>query len=136
MTKSEFEKLAGYEVSNNDYCKIIEPMYMSVDLSKEEFVKVIDKKRFAIKTKQQIAAKMKSLAKHLRDTCDYYTDYNAINELNKHAEEYKEKVYASGFIINSKYTLEHLGDCRGCSYPASIEFYNSCYHEIDRIELV
>lgn len=84
MTKSEFEKLAGYDVSNNDY----------------------------------------------------YTDYNAINELNKQAEEYKEKVYASGFIINSKYTLEHLGDCRGCSYPASIEFYNSCYHEIDRIKLV
>lgn len=136
MTKSEFEKLAGYEVSNSDYNDIIEPMYMATNLSKEEFVKVIDKKRFAIKTKQQIAAKMKSLAKHLMDTCDYYTDYNAINELNKNAEEYKEKVYASGFIINSKYTLEYLGDCRGCSYPASIEFYNSCYHEIDRIKLV
>lgn len=136
MTKQEFENLAGYEVSNDDYNKIIEPMYMSVDLSKEEFAKVIDKKRFAIKTKQQIAAKMKSTAKHLRDTCDYYTDYNAINELNKLAEEYKEKVYASGFIINSRYTLENLGECRGCSYPASIEFYNSFYHEIDRIELV
>lgn len=50
MTKSEFEKLAGYEVSNSDYVEVIEPMYMATNLSKEEFIEVIDKKRFALKT--------------------------------------------------------------------------------------
>ena len=49
MMKHEFEAIAGYEVSEEDYRKIIEPMYMATDLSKEEFVKVINKKRFAIK---------------------------------------------------------------------------------------
>ena len=136
MMKAEFEKLAGYEVSNDDYNKIIEPMYMATDLSKEEFVKVIDKKRFALKTKEQIAREMKILARHLRDTCEHYTDYEAIDKLNALAEEHKERLFAYGFLINSKYTLEHLGECRGCSYPAEIEFYNSEYHTIDKIKLV
>lgn len=52
MMKHEFEALAGYEVSTADYDKIIEPMYMATTLSKEEFVKVIDKKRFAIVKKE------------------------------------------------------------------------------------
>lgn len=52
MMKHEFEALAGYEVSTADYDKIIEPMYLATTLSKEEFVKVIDKKRFAIVKKE------------------------------------------------------------------------------------
>lgn len=53
MMKYEFEELAGYEVSSDDYNNIIEPMYMAVDVDKREFVKMIDKKRFALKTKAQ-----------------------------------------------------------------------------------
>lgn len=34
MRKKEFEDLVGYEVSNEDYTKIIEPMYMATGLSK------------------------------------------------------------------------------------------------------
>ena len=136
MMKVEFENLAGYEVSNDDYNNIIEPMYMATNLSKEEFVKVIDKKRFALKTKKQYIAEMKKIAKHLIDTCEHYTDYKAINKLNALAEEYKEILFAYGFLINSKYTLEHLGECRGCSYPAEIEYYNSQYHTIETIELL
>lgn len=136
MMKSEFENLAGYEVSNSDYNDIIEPMYMAVDLSKEEFVGVIDKKRFALKTKKQYVTEMKKVAKHLKDTCEHYTDYEAIHKLNAIAEEYKERLFAQGFLINSKYTLEHLGECRGCSYPASIEFYNLAYRTIVTIDLV
>lgn len=136
MMKSEFEKLAGYEVSNDNYNNIIEPMYMSVNLSKEEFIEVINKECFALKTKKQYIAEMKKIAKHLKDTCDHYTDYEAINKLNAIAEEYKERLFAQGFLINSKYTMEHLGECRGCSYPASIDFYNSAYHTIDSIDLI
>lgn len=53
MMKYEFEELAGYEVSTEDYENIIEPMYIATNLTKAEFVKVIDKKRFAIVKKEE-----------------------------------------------------------------------------------
>ena len=133
MMKLEFEKLAGYEVSDDDYNKIIEPMYMATDLTKEEFVKVIDKKRFSLKTKEQLLIKMKRLSEQIKASCEYYTDYEAIEKLNTLAEEYKERILAYGYIINSKYTL---GECRGCSYPAEIDYYDIEYKTIVRIQLV
>lgn len=136
MMKLEFEKLAGYEVSDDDYNKIIEPMYMATYLTKEEFVNVIDKNRFALKTKEQLVRKMKRLAEQIKANCEYYTDYEAIEKLNALAEEYKERVLAYGYVINSKYTLEYLGECRGCSYPAEIDFYDINYYTIVRIQLV
>ena len=50
MTKHEFEQIAGYEVSDNDYYNIIEPMYLAVpeNITKTEFVKMLNKKRFAL----------------------------------------------------------------------------------------
>lgn len=54
MTKQEFEKLAAYEVSADDYYNVIEPMYMATDLDKREFVKVIDRKKFAIKKTEKL----------------------------------------------------------------------------------
>ena len=133
MLKLEFERLAGYEVSDDDYNKIIEPMYMATDLTKEEFVKVIDKKRFSLKPKEQLLIKMRKIASRIKANCEYYTDYEAIEELNALAEEYKERVLAFGYIINTKYTL---GECRGCSYPAEIDYYDNEYHTIVRIQLV
>lgn len=49
MTKFEFEKIAGYEVSNEDYNNIIEPMYYATDLNKQDFVKTLNRKAFEIK---------------------------------------------------------------------------------------
>lgn len=49
MMKQEFEALAGYKVSTEDYNNIIEPMYMATDLSKQEFVKTINRKAFEVK---------------------------------------------------------------------------------------
>lgn len=49
MTKQEFETLAGYEVSAENYNKVIEPMYMATDMSKAEFVKTINRKAFEVK---------------------------------------------------------------------------------------
>jgi len=43
MLREEFEKLAGYKVSAEDYHRIIEPMYMATDLDKKAFVKSINK---------------------------------------------------------------------------------------------
>lgn len=136
MMKHEFEAIAGYEVSEEDYRKIIEPMYMATDLSKEEFAKVICKERFAIKTKEELVCEMKKIAAHLKNTCEHYTDFEAKEQLERLAEEYKNRIAPlGGFLINTRYTLEHLGECRGCSYPAEVEIYNSKYHTIEKIKV-
>lgn len=54
MMKHEFEAIAGYEVSVSDYDNIIEPMYMATELNKAEFVKVISKERFALKSREEL----------------------------------------------------------------------------------
>lgn len=136
MMWREFEELAGYEVSEEDYRKIIEPMYMATDLSKTEFVKVIDRKRFAIKTLEELKEEMKEIAGHLKETCEHFTDYEAKEKLEKLAEEYKNRIAPQGgFFINTRYTLEHLGNCRGCSYPAEVEILNSKYHTVEKIKV-
>jgi len=137
MMKHEFEKIAGYEVSEKDYCNIIEPMYMAVNLDKEDFAKVIDKNRFALKTKKELVQKMEEIGKHLKDTCEHYTDYEAEDHLKEIAEEYKNRFapQGGGYLINHRYTLEFLGECRGCRYPAEIEIYDSKYHTIEKIKL-
>ena len=81
MMKHEFEALAGYEVSVSDYDNIIEPMYMATELSKEEFVKVICKERFALKSREEIIQEMKELAEHLKKNCDHFTDFEAKEKL-------------------------------------------------------
>lgn len=138
MMKHEFEQIAGYEVTNEDYTNIIEPMYMATNLTKQEFVKVIEKSRFALKTREQLKRKMKMYAKHLKDTCEHYTDYEAKEKLENIIKEYNERfgAYKGGYIINSRYTLEYLGECRGCTYPASVEFYNREYHTVETLALV
>lgn len=137
MMKHEFEALAGYEVSVADYDNIIEPMYMATELSKEEFVKVICKERFALKSREEIIQEIKGIAEHLKKTCDHFTDYEAKEKLEALAEEYKERFgpYNGGFLLNTRYTLERLGECRGCSYPAELEIYNSKYHTTEKIKI-
>lgn len=54
MMKEEFERLAKIEVTHETYSKIIEPMYLATDLSKQEFVKLLNLKGLAmpkVKTK-------------------------------------------------------------------------------------
>ena len=137
MMKIEFEALAGYEVSVSDYDNIIEPMYMATQLSKAEFVKVICKERFALQSREEIVQEMKELAGHLKKTCDHYTDVEAEEKLRELAAEYKERFgpYKGGFFLNTRHTLEHLGDCRGCAYPAELEIYDSKYRTTEKIKI-
>ena len=134
MMKYEFEKLAGYEVSNEDYNNIIEPMYMATGLNKVEFVKVIDKKRFALKTKKQYISEMKKIAKHLYDTCSQYYDSEAIEKLKSLLDEYVTRFYneIADYMINTvekPYTT--------CYYPDTVEIYGTkSYKTIEVIKLV
>lgn len=71
MMKHEFEEIAGYEVSVEDYDKIIEPMYMASNLSKQDFVKTISKKRFAIVKKEEEKAVFVSNGSRTPNGCYY-----------------------------------------------------------------
>jgi len=137
MMKHEFERIAGYEVSDEDYSNIIEPMYMSVNLDKEAFVKTLDKKRFALETKKELVKKMSEIALHLKNTCDRYLDLESEKRLHAIAEEYQKRfTYKGHYHIHCKHTFEHLGECRGCSYPSEIEIYDKEYNTIETIKLV
>ena len=134
MMKSEFEALAGYEVSNEDYNNILEPMYMALpDVSKAEFVKMIDKKRFALKPVKTIVKEMKKAAESLKDTCNHYTDWETKDKLAESAKEYIERkgwTGLAGFMINDTMTSQK------CYYPESISFYSlKTYNNIEVVKL-
>lgn len=44
MMKQEFERLAKIEVTEETYTKIIEPMYMATELSKQDFINLLNLK--------------------------------------------------------------------------------------------
>ena len=134
MMKHEFEALAGYEVSTEDYNTIIEPMYMATNLSKQEFVKIIDKKRFALKPISKIVKEMKKVAEELKDTCNHYTDYELKDKLDALCKEYIERKGLTGFagyMFNDEMTMQK------CYYPKSVSIYGfKTYKNIEVIELV
>lgn len=143
MLKEEFEVLAGYEVSSEDYDNIIEPMYMAVELNKVEFAKVIDKKRFALKPLKSIENEMKNIAAHLKETCESYTDWDAKERLEELAREYMDRIiphsstaFKGGYNITTRHTMEHLGWLRGCAYPGSVAIYDNKYNTIKEIKLI
>jgi len=130
MMKHEFEQIAGYEVTWEDYTNIIEPMYLAIpeSISKQEFVKMIDKKRFALKPISKIEKEMKKIAKHLEETCTRYTDYEAKDKLNELAQEITDRIGAKGFFINEMMIW-------ACYYPVSVDIYGYDYETVRTIEL-
>ena len=73
MMYQEFENIAGYEVSYDDYTNIIEPMYMATNLSKQEFVKCLDRKQFDLNYKKQ--QYKKQLLKEMKAISTFYGLY-------------------------------------------------------------
>ena len=130
MMREEFEQIAGYEVTWQDYTEIIEPMYMALPegISKQDFVKMIDKKRFALKPLNKIEKEMKKIAEHLKETCNQFTDYDAIEKLRTLAQEYTDRIGAKGFHINEQIRWT-------CYYPVSVDIYGNDYKTWRYIEL-
>ena len=142
MMKHEFEALAGYEVSSEDYNNIIEPMYMALpDVTKQEFVKMLDRKRFALPTKKQIVNQMKKLAKVCAEMCEHRSCHEEENELNKIARAYAKRFYGLDWsndlsvsvFFNREYTYPEIG--RGCTFPKELVILYKT-HEYERITLV
>lgn len=133
MMQYEFEALAGYEVKTDDYNNIIEPMYMATNLSKAEFVKCIDRKRFALKPIHVIEKEMRKVAKQLEETCTQYTDYETREHLDELVEEYMER---KGLKEIAGYHIEHEQRF-SCYYPKRVViYYKKNYETFVSMDLV
>ena len=119
MLKEEFEKIAGYEVSPEDYKNIIEPMYLATNLSKADFVACIDKKRFALRPLKSLVKDMKKCAASLKETCTHYRDFETIEKLEKIAAEYTKRKYIGIAVYSIRDKM-----LWSCYYPVEIEIYN------------
>lgn len=97
MMKSEFEKIAGYEITYDDYKNIIEPMYLALNLEKKEFVKLLNKKRFAVSHKQnEDLIRLKIFANEIADKANKKNVYEESYDLYNNCEEYCKKYYKAG----------------------------------------
>ena len=141
MMHEEFERIAGYRVSYETYTDIIEPMYMAVNVDKETFCKMLNKKAFALPTRRELINRMKALAHHLAETCEHYTDYDAKQELEKVFNTFGKQFHhidpckwsTGGWHTSSGYTFPNG---RGCSFPRSVTFYGGDYKTFETIDLV
>lgn len=129
MMKEEFERLAGYEVTFEDYSKVIEPMYMATELSKQEFVKCIDRKRFDFRAKEKAEKKamlkaMREIAKERAQNCDFFCDYEAEDKLMEIAREFMSKFYPENLGYHGDVERKHWANLStGCTYPADLVIY-------------
>lgn len=141
--KKEFEALAGYEVSFEDYNNIIEPMYMALpdNITKQDFVKMIDKKRFALPTAEELLREIKKEANHLAHICGRYTDYESEHRMEKAAHLYANRKFGLDWVNDTEaycyfikeYEYPAIG--RGCTYPVTLVIGRGS-HEYARITLV
>lgn len=128
MMKHEFEQIAGYEVSFEDYTNIIEPMYTATNLTKQEFVKVIDRKRFALPTKGEMKKQMRKIANVIFEGCGLRTYHEEENELDRIAKEYAKRFYGIEWttdlkayvLIMKDYAYCGVRQDRGCSFPETV----------------
>ena len=128
MMWKEFEELAGYEVTYEDYHNIIEPMYMAIpeSITKQQFIQMLDRKRFALPTEKDLRKELKKMAKHLQDICGNYEDYDTKNKLDKLAKEYAKRFFNIDWTNDIKsyvyfiHGYEYPEVQRGCTYPKEL----------------
>ena len=131
MMQYEFERIAGYHVTTEDYDKIIEPMYMAIpeSISKQDFIKMLDRKRFSLDyRKKKLQKEMQELAQHLKETCTHFTDWEAKDKLAELAEEYQKLMGGTGYQITEEYIWT-------CYYPVRVQIYSKDYITIATVQL-
>lgn len=80
MMKQEFERLAKIEVTEETYTKVIEPMYLATDLSKTDFIKLLNLKalqapKVVEKTIKKMAVRDRSGFMKTPNGCYYHIEY-------------------------------------------------------------
>lgn len=133
MMWAEFEELYGARVRYDDYKNIIEPMYMACpeSITKQEFVKMLDKKRFAIPTKRQYENMLKKAARDMYEKCGHVTIHDEKRALYELACNYAKDIYGIERDDTDKYLFFNHGyefpNMRGCSFPRELvigRFFN------------
>lgn len=126
MMWHEFENIAGYQVTCEDYHDYIEPMYMALDgVTKQEFVRMIDKKRFALKSPEKCLREVRKEARNLFAICGIATDYDSERRMYEAAKEYALRKYGIEWGKDkdayTRFEYEYqYPDRKGCSYPAKL----------------
>ena len=137
MMKHEFEALAGYKVTDEDYTNIIEPMYMAVKLDKAEFVKCIDRKRFEVKvkTERQYINEIKKIAQFLYENCGYKSYWEEKEQIVTITRKMEKQF---GYVVITLNGYEYEEVKRGCTYPKELVFYtdDGIGTEIKRVNLI
>ena len=131
MMQYEFERIAGYHVTTEDYDNIIEPMYMAIpeSISKQDFIKMLDRKRFSLDyRKKKLQKEMQELAQHLKETCTHFTDWEAKDKLAELSEEYQKLVGGKGYHIAEECIWT-------CYYPVKVQIYSKDYITIATVQL-
>lgn len=137
MMRSEFEKIAGYEVSYEDYTKIIEPMYNAVELTKQEFVKTLNRKQFDVnykkaQEKKALVRDLKELAEQMFAECGRCDTSETFSRLISKAQEYDIKFSPYG----AKAEFERAKGYGYCTYVKAIVWYDRDWNQVERLELI
>lgn len=131
MNKQEFEKIAGYEVSFDTYTDIIEPMYMSVSLSKQSFVNFIHREAVELRSGQDMIEEMKRAAKCLKETCDIYVYETVDKHFNIISTAFEERFTPVNYAYIFNFNSGKIGD-----YPESLELVEAnTYQTVIKIRL-
>lgn len=127
MLKEEFEKIAGYEVSYDTYKNIIEPMYNAIpeNITKYEFVKMFDKKAFALPSANSYLKIVKEEAKHLFEICGKGYDWQSQERMERAAKNYMKRKYGIDWYddMNAYCSFtkgSEFSNGRGCTFPKEL----------------
>lgn len=138
MKKHEFEQLAGYAVSSEDFEKVIEPMFKATTLSERDFVKCLDKKRFALSEKQ-LRNEMAIEARHLMETGDTYKDFDSWDRIDDLAREYTKR-FSKGddWYFREKHTGDWFwgAEGRGANFPVSLVIDDLNFQTVQEVEIL
>ena len=74
MMHEEFEKMAGYRIAYKYYHEIVEPMYMASDLSKQEFIALVNFRDYATLKEKQIVEQMRQIAGVMHDSDETFNE--------------------------------------------------------------
>lgn len=93
--KQEFERLAKIEVTEETYTKVIEPMYLATDLSKQDFIRLLN-----LKALEEPKVKEKNIKKMLvRDRSGYMKTPNGCYYHIEYVELVDVDIRTGKFIV-------------------------------------
>lgn len=134
--KEEFEKIAGYEVTNEDYYRVIEPMYMATDLSKADFINCLDRKRFEIKRETETALinRIKSVANKAYEKCGHVENFEEKQMIDEIIRKLNNMPNNKNYYAEIGYEYEEIK--RGCTFYKSLVIENIITGKNRKIKLV